>query len=245
MRLVGKVAIITGAASGIGLATAIRFSEEGAAVVVADVNEMGGEACVEQIVSRGGNAVYIKTDVSRDADLQAMIEFAVATYGGLDILHNNAYWTEPATALDTSADNWQRTMGVTLRPVLFSVKFAAHYLRMRRGVVLNTASVQSLIGISGFAAYQAAKGGMMALTRALAVELAPEIRVVAILPGSVDTPAARVAGDELVAEQMKILPLRRQARPIEIANAALFLASDEASYVTGIGLVVDGGMTAI
>ena len=246
MRLAGKVAIITGAASGIGRATAARFAQEGAKVVVADINQAGGEACAQQIKAAGGEAVFIKTDVSQEADLQNMIELAVSTYGGLDILHNNAYWTEARTATETTNENWQQTLDVTLRPVFLGSKLAAPHLRARgRGVILNTASVQSIVGVPGYAAYQAAKGGVMSLTRALALELAPDIRVVAILPGAIDTPALATSEEQTVDSLLEVIPMKRIGQPEEVANVAFFLASDEASYITGAGFVVDGGYTTL
>lgn len=170
MRLPGKIAIITGAASGIGEATALRFAQEGAKVVVADINAAGGEATVAQIKAQGGEATFIQTDVGQEAAVKAMIDFAVATYGGLDILHNNAYWTEARTGVDTTMENWQRTIDVTLRAVWLGAKFATPYMQARGGgVIINTASVQSAVGFPGYAAYQAAKGGVMSLTRALAL----------------------------------------------------------------------------
>ncbi|GIK41233.1 MAG: short-chain dehydrogenase [Chloroflexota bacterium] len=245
MRLAGKVAVITGAASGIGQATAIRFAQEGARVVVADINGAGGQATVEQVKRQGGQAVFIETNVGREADLARMVEFAVTTYGGLDILHNNAYWTEARPALETTLENWQHTLDVTLRPVWLAAKIAAPHLRARgTGVILNTASIHSIVGVAGYAAYQAAKGGVMSLTRALALELAPEIRVVAILPGAIDTPAAAIGDPAALDQFIASLPLKRIGRPEEVANLALFLASDEAAYITGTGVVIDGGFTA-
>lgn len=246
MRLAGKIAIITGAASGIGEATALRFAQEGANVVVADINATGGEAVVTRIKAQGGEASFISTDVGQEADVQAMINFSVNTYGGLDILHNNAYWTEARTGVDTTMENWQRTMDVTLRAVWLGAKFATPVMQARGGgVIINTASVQSAVGFPGYAAYQAAKGGVMTLTRALALELAPTIRVVAVLPGAIDTPAVRISQDAgLVDSLLATIPLRRLGKPEEIAATVLFLASDEAGYVTGTGFLVDGGYAA-
>lgn len=244
MRLAGKVAIITGAASGIGRATAIRFAQEGAQIVAADINHAGGQATVKQIKNDGGQATFIATDVSQEADLQRMIELAITTYGGLDILHNNAYWTEAKIALETTLENWQRTLDVTLRSVFLASKLAIPHLRARGGgVILNTASVHSIVGVQSYAAYQAAKGGVLSLTRALALELAPEIRVVAIMPGAIDTPALAINDKSSIPALIASIPLKRLGRPEEIANLALFLASDEASYITGTGIVADGGYT--
>jgi len=244
MRLANKVAIITGAASGIGRATAIRFAQEGACVVVADINRQAGQATVDQIKANGGNAAFIATDVSKDADLQAMIDCAVSTFGGLDILHNNAYWTDAKTALETTPETWQRTLDITLRPVWLASKLAVPHMRARgKGVILNTASIHSIVGLAGYIAYQAAKGGMLSLTRALALELAPEIRVVSMMPGAINTPAVAISEDNSIDEFIAKIPMKRLGEPEEVANLALFLASDEASYITGTAIVVDGGYT--
>jgi NAD(P)-dependent dehydrogenase (short-subunit alcohol dehydrogenase family) len=242
MRLAGKVAIITGAASGIGRATAVRFAQEGAQVVVADINAAGGQETVDLARSQGGEAAFIKTDVAQEADIGRMVEFAVTTYGGLDILHNNAYWTDAKPLLETTLENWERTLDVTLRPVFLASKLAVPHLRARRGgVILNTASVQSLIGVHNYISYQAAKGGVLSLTRALALELAPAIRVVAILPGAIDTPAVSIDDKSAIAGLIAATPLKRLGKPEEIANLAVFLASAEASFITGTGMVIDGG----
>lgn len=241
MRLKGKIAIITGAASGIGKATATRFAKEGAKVVIADINRESGEECVAQIVQTVGEAVFIETDVSKLDDLRAMVDFAVESYGGLHILHNNAYWTDAKLAIDTTLDNWEKTLNVTLRPVLFASKIAIPHMKAAGGgVIVNTASIQSVVGLPGYAAYQAAKGGMMALTRTMALELVPDIRVVAVLPGAINTPAVAISDETDVASTVAAIPMGRLGEPEEVANAVLFLASDEASYITGTGLLVDG-----
>lgn len=245
MRLVGRVAIITGAASGIGKATAIRFAQEGAAVVIADINVDGGMTTVDAIKAEGGKATFVEADVSRERDLVEMIECAVDTYGGLDILHNNAFWNRGATALEADANDWQRTLDVTLKPIWQASKLAIpHLMESQSGVILNTASVHSIVGLTGSVAYQAAKGGVLSLTRALSLELAPQIRVVAILPGSIDTPANQSVPAEVHENFLRQVPLARRGTPEEIASVAAFLASNDASYITGTGIVVDGGYTA-
>ncbi len=244
LRLEGRVAVITGAASGIGRATALRFAREGAHVVIADIDVPGGQDSAREIRNSGGEARFVEADVSRESDLIRMIDCAVTAYGGLDILHNNAFWARGATALETSAADWQGTIDVTLRPVWQASKLAIPQLRKsKNGVILNTASVHSIVGLTGSAAYQAAKGGVLSLTRALSLELAPRIRVVAILPGTIETPANREVPAEVHEAFLQNVPLARRGQPEEIASVAAFLASDDASYITGTGIVVDGGYT--
>lgn len=244
MRLQGKVAIITGAASGIGRATAIRFAQEGAKVIVADRRAEGGEQTVALARQAGGEARFVATDVGREEDIQAMIETAVTAYGGLDILHNNACATDPKPAEETTVENFEHTINVCLRSALLGAKHAAPHMRARGGgVILTTASIHSIVGFTGFAAYQSAKGGLLSLTRALALELAPTIRVVAILPGAIDTPALRPSPDSSLDHLLADIPLRRFGTPEEIAGTAAFLVSEDAGYITGTGIVVDGGHT--
>ncbi len=244
MRLQDRVAIITGAASGIGLATAQRFAEEGAAVVIADINRSGGEACAEAIGAAGGKAIFVETDVRAEPDLRRMVEAAVATYGRLDILHNNAFWNAPGAAQDVTQDEWQNTLAVTLTAVWQGSKLAIpHLLESGSGVIINTASVHSIVGLPGSAAYQAAKGGVLSLTRAMSLELAPTVRVVAILPGAIETPATMDTPADAHAKFISQVPMGRMGQPEEIASLAAFLASDEAGYITGAGIVVDGGYT--
>ena len=174
MRLQGRVAIITGAASGIGRATAQRFAQEGAAVVVADINRTGGSACAQEIVAAGGRAIFVETDVSREADLRNVIDTVVRSYGRLDILHNNAFFNAAGSALDATEEDWQRSLAVNLTAVWRACKLAIpHLLKSPAGVMLNTASVHSIVGFAGNVAYQASKGGLLSLTRALSLELAP------------------------------------------------------------------------
>lgn len=244
MRLQDRVAIITGAASGIGRATALRFAREGAAVVIADINRSGGDACARAIEAAGGKAIFIETDVRLELDLRRMVEAAVETYGRLDILHNNAFWNAPGSARDVTTADWQRTLAVTLTAVWQGSKLAIpHLLESRAGVILNTASVHSIVGLAGSAAYQAAKGGVLSLTRAMSLELAPQVRVVAILPGAIETPATQDTPADAHAAFISQVPMGRMGQPEEIASLAAFLASDEASYITGAGIVVDGGYT--
>lgn len=244
MRLAGKVAIVTGSASGIGRATAIRFAQEGASVVVADINRKGGTVCVEEFVASEGNAMFVETDVGKESDLINLIDTTMAEYGGLDILHNNAFWTKAGSALNARVEDWNRTLEVNLSAVWLASKLAIpHLLESNSGVILNTASVHSIVGFAGHAAYQASKGGVLSLTRALSLELAPKVRVIAIIPGSISTPAFQDVPAGENEAFLKDVPMGRIGQPEEIANVALFLASDEASYITGTGIVVDGGYT--
>ena len=244
MRLRDRVAIITGAASGIGRATAHRFAREGAAVVIADINRSGGNACAQEIMANGGNAIFVETDVREKRDLRCMVEAAVETYGRLDILHNNAFWNAPGAALDATEAEWQSTLAVTLTAVWQGSKLAIpHLLKSPAGVILNTASVHSIVGLAGSAAYQAAKGGVLSLTRAMSLELAPSVRVIAILPGAIETPATKDVPADAHAEFVSQVPMGRMGQPEEIASLAAFLVSDEASYITGTGIVADGGYT--
>ena len=244
MKLAGKVAIITGAASGIGRATAKRFAQEGAAVVIADIDVARGADCAAEITAAGGRAIFVECDVSRQQDLQKLIDATLREYGGLDILHNNAFWNEAGTALEAREEAWQRTIEVNLSAAWRACKLAIpHLQRSGSGVILNTASIHSIVGLTGSAAYQASKGGLLSFTRALSLELAPQIRVIAILPGAITTPATQdVPHDEHQAFLAQV-PLGRAGQPEEIASVAAFLASDEASYITGTGIVVDGGYT--
>jgi len=244
MRLRGRVAIITGAASGIGRATALRFAAAGAGLVIADINEVDGRACEREIIAAGGRALFVKTDVSDEGELRRMIEATLQTYGRLDILHNNAFHNVAGAAADITADAWRQTLAVTLTPVWQASKLAIpHLLESPAGVIINTASIHSIVGLAGSAAYQAAKGGVLSLTRALALELAPKVRVVAILPGAIETPATKDVPADAHREFVSQVPMGRMGQADEIASVAAFLASDEASYITGAGIVVDGGYT--
>ena len=248
-RLEGKVAIVTGAASGIGRATVLLFAREGARVAAADIDEAGGAETVRLAHAGGGEAFFQRTDVSRADDALAVVQATVQRWGRLDILHNNAYWAPTGrNVLTTSEDEWDRTQNVTLKSMyLLSRAAIPQLLASGAGAIVNTASVSGMIGSRNFSAYAAAKGGVIALTKSMAKDFGKQgIRVNCIAPGPIDTPAiAGLKKDPAWLElQMNRLLLDHLGKPEDVAHAALYLASDEASFVTGSTLVVDGGATS-
>jgi NAD(P)-dependent dehydrogenase (short-subunit alcohol dehydrogenase family) len=242
----GKVAIVTGSASGIGRATARLLAREGARVMVADIDVAGGQATVESITQTGGEAEFIETDVARADQVQAMVARAVARFGRLDVLHNNAYWAPLNTpVVDTTEEQWQRTIDVTLKSVYLGCKYAIPVMLERGGgSIVNTASTAALVASPQFAAYAAAKGGVVALTRNVAFDYGPRgIRCNAVCPGLIETPAtAPVLADAQRRQWLtEKIVVGRIGRPDDIAAAVLYLASDESAFVTGQTIVVDGG----
>ena len=250
-RLDKKVAVITGAASGIGAATAVRFAKEGASVVVADLNAEGGNAVVARCAAAGGHACFQRTDVSQEADVKAAIDRALTEYGRVDVLFNNAGLGGAIGPIDeTSVEDWDKTQAVLLRAVFLGMKHAIPAMRTQQsGSIISTASVAGVRGGAGPHSYSAAKAAVINLTRSVAIEVAPHnIRVNCICPGGINTPLIhnRIPGGEEVAAQFmaQIQPWPRAGVPDDIANMALFLASDESNFVTGAAKIVDGGFTA-
>ncbi len=248
----GKVALITGAASGIGAATARLFGREGAAVALFDRDEAGGLAVARAIEAEGGRALFLPGDVTRDADAQRAVDDTAARFGRLDILFNNAGIIRRATILETSEADWDRVMEVNVKSVfLLSRRAVPVMARGGGGVIINTASNWGLVGGSRGAAYCASKGAVVILTKAMALDHgAQDIRVNCICPGDTDTPMLRSEAqmlgeplDRFLRESAQV-PLRRVARPEDIAQAALYLASDASSFVSGAPLIVDGGFVA-
>lgn len=254
-RFEGKVALITGAASGQGRAAALLFAEEGARVVVSDVNGDGAEEVAGEIKGSGGEAVAVATDVSREVEVKAMIEATIEAFGRLDVLFNNAgvgYSAADrftmASVVETPEEDWDAVLAINLKGVAMGCKHAIPVMeRQGGGAIVNNASINALVGLSGADAYTAAKGGVVSLTRVLAVDWGPKgIRVNCMCPGGVDTPmiAPAIADEAVLGFMRESTPLGRLARPEETARVALFLASEEASYLNGAVFPVDGGWTA-
>ena len=251
MRLQDKVAIITGAGSGIGREAALIFAREGARVVVAEVNDPAGEATVAAIQGSGGDAFYVHTDVSKAASVENMVRTTEDHFGQLNVIFNNAgiFPDADASVVNTSEEVWDVVMNVNLKGVFLGCKYAIPaLLRAGGGSIINVASFVALMGAATpQIAYTASKGGVLSMTREIAVEFARQnIRANALCPGPVDTPLLRAILSDPVKRQRRLvhIPPGRFAQAREIANAALFLASDESSYVNGATFVVDGGITA-
>jgi NAD(P)-dependent dehydrogenase (short-subunit alcohol dehydrogenase family) len=248
-RLQGKVALITGAASGIGRASALLFAREGAAVAVVDVNEKAGREAADEITSTGGQAFFAPADVTRATDCQRVVHDVAEQFGALHILFNNAGIIRRASVLDLSEAEWDRVMNVNVKSIFLMSKFAIRQIENSGGgSIINTASGWGLAAGPKAAAYCASKGAVVLLTKAMAIDLGPQnIRVNCICPGDTDTPLLRGEAQQLGADPGRFLreaaqrPLQRVGTPEEIAQAALYLASDAASFVTGTAMVVDGG----
>jgi NAD(P)-dependent dehydrogenase (short-subunit alcohol dehydrogenase family) len=249
-RLDGKVAVVTGVASGIGRVTAIRFAGEGAAVVIADLNGEGGESAVRECRENGGRAVFQRTDIIIEGDIKAAIERAVREFGKLDVMYNNAGLVGAMGGIEhTTVEDWDRTQAVLLRGVFLGMKHSIPEIRKAGGgSIISTASIAGLAGGYGAHSYSAAKAGVVNLTRSVALEVAKDkIRVNCICPSGINTPIFNfLSSDPQVIEQLlaKVHPIQRSGQPADIANMALFLASDEAEWITGTAMVVDGGLTA-
>ncbi len=251
MRLQDKVAIITGAGGGMGRVASLTFAREGAKIVVAEFSEAAGNETAKLVREAGGDASFVRADVSSEADAKAMIDHAMKKYGRLDILYNNAGVMPEAdhSVVDTDVDTWDTVMAVNVRGVFLGCKYAIpRMIEGGGGSIINIASFVALLGCSvPQDAYTASKGALLSLTRSLAVQFGPQgIRTNAICPGPVETPLLlSIWGDDPSAAERRLvhIPMGRLAKPREIVNAALFLASDESSYVNAATFVVDGGIT--
>ena len=247
--LTGKRALITGGASGIGRAMALLFAREGAAVAIADLDETGGEAVVQMIEDGGGRATFVLCNVTQAQDCRRAVRFTVEELGGLEILVNNAGIIRRASVLDTTEEEWDQVMAVNVKSIFLFSKYAVPVMAQAGGgVIINTASGWGLVGGPRAVSYCASKGAVVNMTRAMALDHgAQNIRVNCICPGDTDTPMLRDEARQLGEPEKRFLaeaaqrPLQRIGRPEDIAQAALYLASDASSFVTGTALVVDGG----
>lgn len=251
-RLRGKMAIVTGAATGIGKASALLFAQEGAALILADLDEAKGEQAAAEIRAAGGRAAFVRTDVSSSQDVRDLVARAVALEGTINVLFNNAAINYYGTVTDTPEEAWDRVMSVNVRSVYLGCKYVIPVMEAHGGgSIINTASAAALVGLKNLAAYTASKGAVLQLTKNLAVDYAASgIRVNALCPGVTATDMTlKVIADspDPAAARRRFdtgRPMGRMGEPGEIAQAALFLASDESSFMTGTFLLVDGGYCA-
>lgn len=248
-RLEGKSAIVTGSATGIGKATAVLFAKDGARVVVSDIDEAGGQQVVNKIKGEGGEGIFVKADVSQAEEVERLVDAAVGTYGRLDVLVNNAAaYRGDGNLMLVPDEIWDKVMAVNLKGTYLCCKFAiARMIESGGGSIVNLSSVNALMGLS-LTAYTASKGGVQALTRLLAVEFAPKgIRVNSICPGTIMTENSIAIYRErpgLEERVTKMYPMGKLGAPLDVAECAVYLASDASSFVTGASLVVDGGLMA-
>ena len=245
-RLSGKVALISGAARGMGESEARLFAREGAQVVLGDILADQGRAAVENIPQQGGSATFVPLDVTREQDWQRAVETAEQTYGRLDILVNNAGIVRMAPLDETSLEAWNEVIGVNQTGVFLGMKHAVPAMRRAGGgSIVNISSIAGLIGLPNIPAYQASKGAVRLLTKNAAVQYATDkIRVNSVHPGRIETPMTAPLAPERREMLLRLTPLGRDGTAEEVAYGVLYLASDESSYVTGTELVIDGGYTA-
>ena len=253
MRLEDKVAVITGGSAGIGRAICELFSEQGAKIVVADIDQIGGEETVKKICQSGGDAIFVPTDVSKETQVEKLMKQAIMVFGKIDILVNDAAQFVFGKIENVTDDDWDRVFGTNVRGAAYTVKHALPNMKnMGGGVIVNVASISSFVAQSEFVPYNTSKGALLQLTRCLALDLAKyNVRVNCVCPGAILTQATDQHRKFIGAEENEFLAaaasssfMNRVGEPREVAYAALFLASDEASFITGTPLFVDGGTRA-
>jgi NAD(P)-dependent dehydrogenase (short-subunit alcohol dehydrogenase family) len=244
MKLQNKVAIVTGGGHGIGQATAMRLAQEGATIVVVDIEEHAARVVADAVRALGGRACAVHADVGVAADVEQMVAATLDSFGRVDILHNNAAWYPTKAAIETTEEEWDRTMAVSLKSAWLGARAVLPaMLAAGSGCIVNTASIHAIRAFRRHTAYDTAKAGLIGLTRSLALDYAPAVRVNAVLPGGVDTRLWDHMSPAQRATSIAGIPLQRLATPEEIAEGVLFLVSEGAAFMTGACLVMDGGRT--
>ena len=244
MRLSNKVAIITGSASGIGRSSAYLFAREGAKLVVADIDNAGGEGVVSNIKTKGGEAIFVHTDITLASEIKALVRIVKNKFDKIDILFNNAGITAGDTLVEEiDESSWDRTYDVNVKGIFLATKYIVPEMKKAGGgIIINTASMAGIRPVARIADYASSKGAVITLTKALAIELAPyNIRVNCINPTITETPLVELMSEEWKKSIKSVLPLGRLAKPEDVAYAALYLASEESAMLTGMGINVDGG----
>ena len=250
MEFEGKVAVITGAGMGMGKAIAIAFAEEGASIVVVDVNIDTGQETVKTIQNKGGRAIFIQADVSNASDAQQIAVDTISSFERIDVLVNNAGIQHYGSVIETTEEEWDQVLGVNLKSIFLCSKYCIPEIQKQgSGSVINIASVQGIASQKRVCPYSASKGGAISLTRNMAIDFAADnIRVNCVCPGSIDTPLLRAAAEltgnsqQAIQEWADAHVLKRVGQPEEVAQVVLFLASNKASFITGAAYVVDGGL---